>query len=102
MIKGLEYSDERDSDIRDLLQSVFSGQQGTRALDLILRWLGFYDIAIERPGMSLQEAVARRNFAIELLERMGVFHDENTEEIAKKLTEIQPKPFRQTGVDQNE
>lgn len=95
MIKGNEYSSEEDSDIRDLLQSVFSGQQGAQALDLILRWLGFYDIAIDRQAMSLQEAVARRNFAIELLERMGVFHSENTEEIAKKLTEIQPKPFRQ-------
>ena len=94
MIRGQQYTNNHDLDAKDTLRSAFSGTQGQQALNLILRWLGYFDIAIEREGMTLEEAIARRNFAIELLERMGIFHDENTLDVVEGMLKVDAKPHR--------
>lgn len=88
------YSDPESIAIRDNLQRTFSSSHGKITLQLLLRWSGFFDIAMDRKDMPLSEAVARRNFMIEVLERAGIFHDENVEDITDALMRVDPKPQR--------
>lgn len=97
MIRGTEYSTPDDIAIRDTLQRTFSSDHGRVALQLLLRWSGFFDVAIDRQTMSQSEAIARRNFMVEVLERMGIFHDENVEELVKHMMLVEPKPMRGTS-----
>lgn len=96
MIRGHEYGTPEDIAIRDTLQHTFSSAHGQIALQLLLRWSGFFDLVIDRPTMSREEAIARRNFMTEVLERMGIFHDENVETIVSDLMRVDPKPQRAT------
>lgn len=77
---------------RDVLQRVFGSQDGQAALDIILRSLGFFDMTPDGNESIIREAIARRNYACELLERMGVFHTQNTAEITRSLMAVEPKP----------
>lgn len=97
MTSGNEHVSKYDINAQNTLRNVFTSGQGPEALNLILRWLGYFDVAIERKEMPVAEAIARRNFAVELLERLGVFHTDNTKEIVDSLMQIPPKPDQLTS-----
>lgn len=82
-----------DPELRKVLRSTFSGDEGKRALTYILTDLGFFDEAKDEKGRPLTgEALIRdtalRDYARRLLEQLGVLHEGNAYEIVNGLMNL--------------
>jgi hypothetical protein len=70
--------------IRDIYRETFSSGTGKKALLFILSDLGFFDQTSDETSQAL------RNFAVRLLEQMGMLHENNAEVMVDQLFKLEP------------
>jgi hypothetical protein len=73
-----------ESRIRDVYRTTFSSPEGREALLYIISDLGFFDATVDDTSQAL------RNFAVRLLEQMGILHETNAEHIVTQLLKLAP------------
>jgi hypothetical protein len=73
-----------EEQIRAKYLQVFLDGYGPEVLTYILTDLGFFDVSQD------EKAVALRNYAVRLLELLGVLHEQNAEDITRKLLRVTP------------
>ena len=84
-----EFTAEELDVIRPVLREVFAYARGTEALAVILKASGFFD------RLETAEQMAVRNFAVWLLEMLGMNQAENMERLMKAWAEMPTKPSKQ-------
>jgi len=70
--------------IRETYRRTFSTQEGKTALLYILTDLGFFDATKDEAAQAL------RNFAVRLLEQMGILHEANAETLVAQFLKLAP------------
>jgi hypothetical protein len=81
-----DFSPEEVAVFRPILRRTFSGPSGVEALGIILQAAGFFD-RLESP-----DQVAVRNFAVWLLEQLGVAQAENYEALMRAWLALPTTP----------
>jgi hypothetical protein len=99
VIRWGEPISSEEEKIRDIYRTTFSSPEGREALMYILTDLGFFDATKDDVGQAL------RNFAVRLLEQMGILHETNAEHIVEQFFKLAPydiKTHRNIGGQEDE
>lgn len=80
------FTQEEISVLRPVMRQAFSGEQGLQTLAIILKALGFWDRS------ESEEDVALRNFAVWLMEVLGVAQDHNYEHVMRLWMDLPSEP----------
>jgi hypothetical protein len=75
---------QEEQEIRERYRQVFTNGTGPEVLTYMLTDLGFFDEAHGEGQFALH------NYAIRILELLGILHEQNAEEITRKILQVKP------------
>lgn len=76
------FTADEENGLRPLFRKAFSGETGVKLLGVLLKSLGFFD------RVENDEQKALRNYAVWVLEILGVNQEVNLLDITRKMMEI--------------